>query len=89
MNLLAINEDDLYSLVEQVVARIKKDKGVTRDKWISGDEAMQQLRISSKTTLQKLRDEGKIRFTQPLPKLILYDSESIDAYLEKHSRNTF
>jgi len=42
-----------------------------------------------KTTLQKLRDEGKIRFSQPEKKIILYDSLSIDSYLEKHVRETF
>lgn len=46
---------------------------VVKDKWISREEAMQKLRITSKTTLQKLRDEGKIRFSQPEKKIILYD----------------
>lgn len=30
---------------------------------------MQKLRITSKTILQKLRDEGNIRFSQPVKKL--------------------
>jgi len=47
------------------------------------------MRIKSKTTLQKLRDEGQIRFTQPEKKIILYDSDSIIEYLEKHSKDTF
>ena len=50
---------------------------------------MQKLRIASKTTLQKLRDEGKIRFSQPEKKLILYNIESIYGYLEKNARETF
>jgi hypothetical protein len=45
------------------------------DKWISDDEAMRKLRITSKTTLQKLRDEAKIRFTHPEKKLILSDGK--------------
>ena len=44
---------------------------------------MQRLRISSKTTLQKLRDTGAIRFSQPAKKYIVYDTESINEYLEK------
>jgi hypothetical protein len=44
------------------------------------------LSIKSKTTLQKLRDEGKIRFTQPQKRLILYDRSSIAAYLERNAR---
>jgi hypothetical protein len=43
---------------------------------------MKMLRIKSKATLQKMRDEGHIRFTQPEKKIILYDVESINAYLE-------
>ncbi|MEM6767521.1 MAG: helix-turn-helix domain-containing protein [Bacteroidota bacterium] len=50
---------------------------------------MEILTITSKTTLQKLRDEGKIRFSQPMKKLILYDRESILTYLEENAQETF
>lgn len=89
MQVICLEEEALYSLVDKVVARIKEKNNITSDRWISGDEAMQKLRITSKTTLQKLRDEGKIRFSQPEKKIILYDSLSIDSYLEKHVRETF
>ncbi len=58
-------------------------------KWIDGDEAMRLLNITSKTTLQRLRDEGKIRFSQPQKRIILYDRNSIDDYLELHAREPF
>jgi hypothetical protein len=58
------------------VQRIKLSQKITEDKWISPEKAMEKLRIKSKTTLQKLRDEGRIRFTQPDKKIILYDSDS-------------
>lgn len=89
MNVICLEDEAFYALVDQVVMRIKEKQGIKEDKWISGEEAMQKLRISSKTTLQKLRDEGKIRFSQPEKKHILYDVDSIYAYLEKHSKNTF
>lgn len=88
MEVICLENEAFYSLVEQVVARIK-DKQQKDDKWISGEEAMQKLRISSKTTLQKLRDEGKIRFSQPEKKHIVYDIDSIYAYLDKHAKDTF
>jgi Asp-tRNA(Asn)/Glu-tRNA(Gln) amidotransferase C subunit len=50
---------------------------------------MRKLRISSKTTLQKLRDEGKIRFSHPEKKIMLYDLDSIIEYLEKNAKETF
>ena len=89
MEVICIEDEAFYALIEQVVQRIKKEQGIKEDKWISGEEAMQKLRISSKTTLQKLRDEGKIRFSQPEKKLILYDIDSIYEYLEKHAKETF
>jgi hypothetical protein len=60
-----------------------------KERWVSDEQAMQLLKIKSKTTLQQLRDGGKIRFSQPQKKIILYDRLSIDAYLEKNARNTF
>ena len=62
---------------------------VVSDKWIGKKEAMKLLRIKSPTTLQKLRDEGKIRFSQPEKKHIVYDQDSINDYLEEHARDTF
>ena len=89
MEVICLEEEAFYALVEQVVQRIKEKQNIKEDKWISGEEAMQKLRITSKTTLQKLRDEGKIRFSQPEKKLILYDVDSIYEYLEKNARETF
>lgn len=88
MNVICLEDTAFYSLVEEVVKRLN-GKSEKADKWISGEETMKMLRISSKTTLQKLRDEGKIRFSQPEKKIILYDAESIHAYLNKHAQKTF
>jgi len=90
MNVIVLEEEAFYELYNRLAADIKNQLGAKpRDKWIDGDEAMAMMRIKSKTTLQKLRDEGKIRYTQPEPRTILYDTDSIDAYLEKHAKNTF
>lgn len=89
MEVICLEDEAFYALVEQVVQRINEKNGIKEDRWISGEEAMKILRITSKTTLQKLRDEGKIRFSQPEKKIILYDVESIYEYLEKNARETF
>jgi len=89
MNVICLEDQAFYALIEQVVLRIKETSGIKEDKWISGEEAMNLLRITSKTTLQKMRDEGKIRFSQHEKKLILYDRDSINQYLEKNAKNTF
>ena len=88
MEVICLQDAALYELVEQVTERIKEKYNKT-EKWISDEDAMKMLNISSKTTLQKFRDEGRIRFSQPEKKIILYDRDSINVYLEKHAHNTF
>lgn len=89
MEVICLQDEAFYLLIEQVVERIKEKHNIKEDKWISAEEAMHKLRISSKTTLQKFRDEGKIRFSAPEKKLILYDVDSIYEYLEKNAKETF
>ena len=89
MKVICLEDEAFYALINKVVEHVQKQSSHKHDKWISGTEAMQKLRIQSKTTLQKLRDEGSIRFSQPEKKIILYDSDSIDQYLNKNSRETF
>ena len=89
MEVICLEDEAFYSIIEQLFERLKDKEKAKEDKWISAEEAMQKLRISSKTTLQKLRDEGKIRFSQPEKKHIVYDLGSIYDYLEKHAKDTF
>ena len=89
MEVICLQDQAFYTLIEEVVKRIKDKNKIEKDKWISTEEAMHKLRITSKTTLQKFRDEGRIRFSQPEKKLILYDLDSINEYLEKHAQETY
>ena len=89
MEVICLEDKAFYALIEQVVNRLKTESGVKPDRWISDQQVMNMLKIKSKTTLQKLRDEGKIRFSQPEKKIILYDRESVESYLDKHSKETF
>lgn len=88
MEVICLEDQAFYALFEKVVKKVGTDK-LKQDKWVSGEEAMRMLRISSKATLQKMRDEGKIRFSQPEKKIILYDTDSILQYLNKHAHETF
>lgn len=89
MEVICLEDKAFYALIEQVVSRLKAENSNTPARWITGDEAMSLLQIKSATTLQKLRDEGRIRFSQPEKKIILYDRESINEFIEKNVRNTF
>lgn len=73
MEVICLENEAFYTLIEEVVQRLKEKNGISEDKWISGEEAMRKMSIKSKTTLQRLRDEGRIRFTQPDKKNILYE----------------
>lgn len=86
MKVICLQSEALLMLVDEVVEHVKEKHNVKEDKWISPDEAMRLLNISSDTTLQKLRDNLDVEFSQPSRKIILYDRESIYAYLEKHRR---
>lgn len=44
MQVICLEEDAFYSLVEQVIARQKKENGKEKSKWISDEEAMQLLK---------------------------------------------
>lgn len=89
MQVICFEEPAYYSMIEEVVARLKATMQPAASKWLSQEDAMQMLNIKSRTTLQKMRDEGKIRFSQPEKRIILYDRDSINAYLEQHAKETF
>jgi len=85
VNLICLDEEALYKLVLQIVERIEKET-TNQDVWISPPAAMKLLNIKSKTTLSELRNNGKIRYSQPQRKLILYDRMSILEYLDQSAK---
>ncbi|GGW50053.1 helix-turn-helix domain-containing protein [Arenibacter certesii] len=89
MQVVCLQEEAFYALFDKVVEHMESKRDNKPAKWIDAEEAMLLLNIKSTTTLQKLRDEGKIRFSQPQRKIILYDRDSINEYIEKHVRETF
>lgn len=89
MEVICLETEAFYTLVEEVVQRVGGKEKAEKKKWIGQDDAMAELGIKSKTTMQKLRDEGKIRFSQPQKKIILYDRDSIMEYLDQNAQNTF
>jgi len=75
-----------YALVKEVVEQLQSKEN-NSPQWINDKEAMQILHISSKSTLQKYRDEGMIRFSQIGKKVILYDRLSIINFIDSNSRD--
>lgn len=89
MEVICLEDAAFYALIDKIYLHIKEKHEIKEDNWITPEEAMRRLNITSRTTLQKFRDEGKIRFSQPEKKIILYDLSSIHEYLEKHAKATF
>lgn len=89
MQVICIESEAYYTLIQEVYTRLKATTDKPQSKWLSPSQAMQLLNIKSKTTMQSLRDNGKIRYTQPQTKIILYDRDSIEEYLNAHAQNTF
>jgi hypothetical protein len=89
MEVICLETEAFYTLVDTVVERLESQSPDIENKWIDTEEAMNLLGIKSKTTLQKYRDNGDIRFTQPRKKIILYDRDSILDFLEGNAKETF
>ena len=82
MKVICLEEEAFFELVNQTVARIS-EKHEYKDPWVSGAKAMQELGITSPTTLQKLRDNNEIRYSQHMSKVIMYDYQSLLDYLDR------
>lgn len=88
-NIICLESPAFHSLIDVVIGYVKEKHLIKENTWITGDEAMHLLNISSKTTLQTLRDTGKIRFSQPMHKVLLYERKSILEYIESHAKEIF
>ena len=85
---LPTEEKAFFELIDRVIDRLNLNNQEPQ-KWVDQTEAMKLLNIKSQTTLQEYRNNGEIRYTQPRKRVILYDRDSINEFLEKHSKNTF
>jgi len=88
MQVICLEEEASFELINQVKDYLGSESAEPK-KWIDQDEAMQLLNIKSPTTLQEYRNNGVIRYTQHRKRVILYDRDSINDFLEKHAKNTF
>jgi hypothetical protein len=89
MEVICFEEEAFYELLSRVIEYVRQTHMAREEKWVTPAEAMKILGIKSKTTLQKLRNEGVIRYTQPERRIILYDRESLYEYLEAYAKKPF
>ena len=72
MEVICLETEAFYTILQEVIKFTKAENKDQPDKWIITEDAMKLLGVKSKTTLQKLRNEGTIRYSQPEKKIILY-----------------
>ena len=89
MKVILIEEEAFFELIDRVVERMSEKLSKKENKWLTPEEAMKELGVKSTSTLQRYRDEGKIRYSQPSKKIILYDPSSIQEFLESKANETF
>lgn len=76
--MLAEMKQAMKEAVKQAYSEAKPDND-----WIGPEEAKQLLRIKAKSTLQELRDQGKIEFSQH-GRIIHYSRKSIMDFINKN-----
>jgi hypothetical protein len=87
---ICLNSNAFYALLDEVVTHIGvKFNLPSEHQWVDTEAAMSILNVRSKTTLQTLRDTGKVRFSQTSKKCILYDRASLLQYIERGAKEIF
>lgn len=86
MQVICLEEEAFYTLLEKSIEYLESKRPNTSRKWIGEVEAVAMLNGISKSTLQRMRNNGDIGYTQPSRKIILYDRDSIEKYLDKHAK---
>ena len=77
---------EIKQYVKLALKELLEEKNLSdNNNWITIDEAMKLLPYKSKSTWQKLRDNGLIEISQSLgSRNILYSKKSIQNYINKH-----
>lgn len=85
--ILLMSEDEFDKKLEAFYQRISK--GATKPpKYVAEKVALQTLGLRSKTSLWKLRSEGKISYSK-MGKIILYEYKSLMDYINEHKLSKF
>lgn len=89
MQVICLEEEAFYTLLDKSVEYLESKRNNAPRKWIGEEDAAAMLNGVSKSTLQRMRNNGDIGYTQPSRKIILYDRDSINEYLDKNAKKPF
>lgn len=85
-SVIITTKEDLRELFAELLVDVAAF--ISRPEWIPEKEAMRLLNIS-KSTLTCWRMDGKISYTQPSERVILYSRTSINVILENSVKKSF
>lgn len=78
INIICLESDALKALVKKLSIELRDEEFP----WVDEKEAMLLLRINSKTTFQKYRDNGQIEYRKLSSKHIVYRRKSVLNFIE-------
>lgn len=85
--ILQMDEEQFYHFLEKLYQKIKAEH-TELPKNVGEAVALKTLGLKSKTSLWKLRSEGKITYFK-MGKIILYEYQSLMDYINEHKQSKF
>ncbi len=79
-----ISEEDLYELANILMEKIQAKQTAPEQQFITKEQLKKILNLSSDTSVQRIRDENLIEFTQVGKRKYLYRLSSVMEYLNKN-----
>jgi hypothetical protein len=86
--ILVIRDDQLQALANLIVTKLQNTSN-NFDRYMTIEEVMKVLNIHSRSTIQDIRNRSEITFFKLNNKNILYDRESVEAYIQRHAIKKF
>ena len=79
IRVICLESDAYKAWMKETMNFIKQENSILLDPWLTRDEAMKLLKVSSRTKLQEIKDAGKIKVSKVdgSNKHILYERKSI------------
>lgn len=87
MELICLDATAFQALFETLVEKIKKENKVEHDPYLTTDEVCQLLKCKDET-LRKYWKAGSIARAKFSDKHVLYERESIIAFIKKHTNTS-
>jgi hypothetical protein len=82
LQVICLESDAFQALVKEAAGLLKEEVLGGLDPWLDEKEAMELMKIKSRTTLKKYREEGKIDYRRLSAKQIIYRRTSVLEFIE-------